>query len=236
MIFDDPASEYTLDQEAADALYKLGRLVFALANSKSSVGAQDAAISSILKYAVQDLVAYHQRDPSVRHKPISCLISQHSTYFAVLCYRIAHHLIVTTGAAREAIHISFAARSTTGTEIHPEARIGQRFVVDHGWGTVVGQTVEIGDDCYILNNVTLGGRFAANAPDGKRHPTLGHRVQICAGANVFGPVHIGDDCFIGPDTTITEDVPASTTVLQPNTILTTAPSGVEKPQTARKFA
>ncbi|WP_417809537.1 serine O-acetyltransferase [Thioclava sp.] len=235
MSFDDSISDYNLDQEATDTLYDLGRLAFDLANSKHSFGEQDAAISSILEYAVQDLVAYHRRDPSVRHKPISCLISQHSTYFAVLCYRIAHHLIVSTGAAREAIHISFAARSTTGTEIHPEARIGQRFVVDHGWGTVVGQTAEIGDDCYILNNVTLGGRCAANAPDGKRHPTLGHRVQICAGANVFGPVHVGNDCFVGPYTTITKDVPAGTTILYSNTIFTPVPNGVETPQTSVKF-
>ena len=103
-------------------------------------------------------MAYHQKDPSIRHHPISCLISQYSTYFAVFSYRIAHHLILSAGAARDAFHLSFMARANTGIDIHPEARIGERFVIDHGWGTVIGQTVEIGDDCYILNDVTLGGR------------------------------------------------------------------------------
>lgn len=111
------------------------------------------------------------------------------------------------------MRISFYARSQTGTEIHPEAVIGRRFVIDHGWGTVIGQTAKIGDDCYLLNDVTLGGRAVANAPDGKRHPTIGDRVQICARAKVFGPVVVGDDCFIGPDVTISTDLPAGTRVL-----------------------
>lgn len=176
-------------------------------------------IDAILPVALEDLQAYHQRDPSVRHKPLACLASPHATFFAVLAYRIAHHLITHHNDSREcrsvenAMRLSFYARSQTGTDIHPEAEIGCRFVIDHGWGTVIGQTTKIGDDCYVLNDVTLGGCSVANAPDGKRHPTLGNKVQICARAKIFGPVTIGDDCFIGPDVTITADVGACTRVL-----------------------
>ncbi|KAB2676074.1 serine O-acetyltransferase [Brucella tritici] len=180
---------------------------------------RDGLINAILPLAIDDLQAYHQRDPSVRHKPLACLASPHATYFAVLAYRIAHHLITFHNNNRErhpvenAMRLSFYARSQTGTEIHPEAEIGRRFVIDHGWGTVIGQTTKIGDDCYVLNDVTLGGRAVANAPDGKRHPTLGNNVQICARAKIFGPVTIGDNCFIGPDVTVTTNVASGTRVL-----------------------
>lgn len=178
---------------------------------------RDVLIDAILPTAFEDLSAYHERDPSVRRKPVSCLISPHSTFFAVLCHRIARQLMRSAdgsdNAAERAMRLCFYARSQTGIEIHPEARIGRRFVVDHGWGTIIGQTAEIGDDCYILNDVTLGGRIVANAPDGKRHPTIGNRVQICARAKIFGPVIVGDDCFVGPDVTVTADVPAGARVL-----------------------
>lgn len=173
---------------------------------------RDAAIEPILNDALDDLAAYHQRDPSVRRKSVSCLVSPRSTSFAVLAYRIAHHLITTSADERgpdavdHAMRISFYARSQSGTDIHPETVIGRRFVVDHDRGTVIGHTTEIGHDCYLLNDVTLGARTVANAPDGKRHPTIGNSVQICARAKVLGPVVIGDNCFIGPDVTITTDV------------------------------
>lgn len=174
-------------------------------------------IDLIMPDACEDLAAYHSRDPSIRRKPIACLISPHSTYFAVLAYRIAH-LLAGTGTfgcdtITTAMRLSFYARSQTGVDIHPEAEIGRRLVIDHGWGTVIGQTTQIGDDCYLLNDVTLGGRHAADAPDGKRHPTIGHRVQLCARAKVLGPISIGDDVFIGPDVLVTEDVPARTSLL-----------------------
>lgn len=203
-----------LDNGSKKSLIDLSHSIFENSNIRTDDNRRDEIVRDILNDAILDLLAYHQRDPSIRNKPISCLISQYSTYFAVLSYRIAHKLIKTGDSDCCAIHISYAARSITGTEIHPEAIIGKRFVIDHGWGTVVGQTTEIGDDCYLLNNVTLGGRSAANAPDGKRHPTILNRVEICAGANIFGPVQIGDDCFIGPNVTITEDVSKETKVLR----------------------
>jgi serine O-acetyltransferase len=209
-------------QDIQDHVLELGRRVFEMSRTQVQTSTQNTILEKILPATLQDLLAYHEGDPSIRHKPLTCLISPYSTFFAILGHRIAHHLIGTSttdlSAIRDAMHISFYVRSQTGVDIHPEAKIGQRFVVDHGWGTVIGQTVEIGDDCYVLNNVTLGGRVAANAPDGKRHPTLGNRVQVCARAKIFGPVKISDDCFIGPDMTITTDICKGTTILNENDI------------------
>lgn len=213
-----PLAHSTLDQNTVDLLRGLAEIAFDLIHSSLDARTRQMALDGVGDEVSLDLLAYHERDPSVRHKPISCLVSVYSTYFAVFGYRLAHRLIRHAGddesMVREAMHLSFAVRSNTGIEIHPEARIGKRFVIDHGWGTVIGQTVEIGDDCYLLNNITLGGRDVADAHDGKRHPTIGDRVQICARANVFGPITVGDDCFIGPDVTLTEDIPRGTALLR----------------------
>ncbi|MGG7517833.1 serine O-acetyltransferase [Allorhizobium undicola] len=177
---------------------------------------RDRIIKDILPLALEDLEAYHTQDPSIRHKPVSCIASPHSTFFAVLAYRIAHRLIAeqTPSAQENAMRLSFYARSQTGIDIHPEAQIGRRFVIDHGWGVVIGQTTVIGNDCYILNDVILGARTVSNASEGKRHPTIGNRVQICAKVRIFGPVTIGDDCFIGPDVTVLHDAAPGTRLLR----------------------
>lgn len=96
-------------------------------------------------------------------------------------------------------------RFLTGIEIHPGATIGRRFFIDHGMGVVIGETTEIGDDVMIYHGVTLGGRSLAKT---KRHPTIGNRVTIGAGAKVLGPVVIGDDSAIGANAVVTRDVPA----------------------------
>ncbi|TKA95654.1 serine acetyltransferase [Cereibacter changlensis] len=212
-----PLARSTLEQSTFDLLRCLAKIAFDLIHSSLDTRTQQMTLDAVKEEISTDLLAYHERDPSVRHKPISCLVSVYSTYFAIFSYRLSHQLIRHAGddegTTREAMHLSFAARSNTGIEIHPEALIGKRFVIDHGWGTVIGQTVEIGDDCYLLNNITLGGRDVADAHDGKRHPTIGDRVQICARAKVFGPIIVGDDCFIGPDVTLTEDLARGTTLL-----------------------
>jgi serine O-acetyltransferase len=105
-----------------------------------------------------------------------------------------------------ALALAFAARRETGVEIHPGASLGANFVVDHGYGTVIGETVETGTDCYILNAVTLGSRGISGNRAGRRHPALGDRVEIGAFACVFGAVTIGDDVFIGPHCMISSDI------------------------------
>jgi serine O-acetyltransferase len=106
--------------------------------------------------------------------------------------------------------ISHIGRFLTGIEIHPGAKLGRRFVIDHGMGVVIGETAEIGDDVYIYHQVTLGGTSTAK---GKRHPTIGNNVIIGAGAKVLGAILIGDNARIGANAVVVAPVPAGTTVV-----------------------
>jgi len=98
----------------------------------------------------------------------------------------------------------------TGIEIHPAARLGRRLVIDHGMGVVIGETAQIGDDCYLYHQVTLG---VARTMSGKRHPTIGNNVIIGAGAKVLGPITVGDNARIGSNAVVVEPVPSDTTVV-----------------------
>ena len=106
--------------------------------------------------------------------------------------------------------ISQLSRTLTGIEIHPGARIGRRFFIDHGMGVVIGETAEVGDDCYFYHQVTLG---VARTSKGKRHPTVGNNVIIGAGAKVLGPITVGDNARIGSNAVVVDAVPADTTVV-----------------------
>lgn len=105
--------------------------------------------------------------------------------------------------------ISEFSRFLTGIEIHPGAILGRRLVIDHGMGIVIGETAVVGDDCILFHGVTLGGRKFDPV---KRHPTLGHKVLVGAGAKVLGPIHLGNGCRIGANTVVFRDVPAGATV------------------------
>jgi serine O-acetyltransferase len=109
--------------------------------------------------------------------------------------------------ARFSSHI---ARWLTGIEIHPAAKLGRRLVIDHGMGVVIGETAEIGDDCYLYHQVTLG---VARTQGGKRHPTVGNNVIIGAGAKVLGPITVGDNARVGANAVVLESVPPDTTVI-----------------------
>ncbi|MDR2637594.1 MAG: serine O-acetyltransferase, partial [Zoogloeaceae bacterium] len=109
--------------------------------------------------------------------------------------------------ARFLAHI---ARGLTGIEIHPGAKIGRRFFIDHGMGVVIGETAEVGDNVTLYHGVTLGG---TSWNEGKRHPSLGNGVVVGAGAKVLGPVYIGDDAKIGSNAVVTRDVPAGATAV-----------------------
>ena len=102
------------------------------------------------------------------------------------------------------------ARFLTGIEIHPGAKIGRRFFIDHGMGIVIGETSEIGDDCSIYHGVTLGG---TTWQKGKRHPTLENNVVVGAGAKILGPVTIGSGSRIGCNAVVVKDVPVGATVV-----------------------
>jgi serine O-acetyltransferase len=125
---------------------------------------------------------------------------------AVWNYRLAHWLWRHNLKLIARI-FSNRARRRTGIEIHPGAQIGKRFFIDHGIGVVIGETCEIGDDVMLYHNVTLGARRFAT---GKRHPTIGNRVVIGAGAKILGPVNVADDARISYNSVILEDVQKNT--------------------------
>lgn len=106
--------------------------------------------------------------------------------------------------------ISQRAVHKTGIEIHPAAKIGRRFFIDHGAGVVIGETAEIGDDVTIYQGVTLGG---TGKDTGKRHPTIGNNVMIGSGAKILGPFKIGDNSNIASGAVVLEEIPANSTAV-----------------------
>ena len=108
--------------------------------------------------------------------------------------------------------VNHVARFLTAIDIHPGATIGRNFFIDHGF-TVIGETAEIGDDVTIYQSVTLGGTNPSNGISGKRHPTLGNGVVIGSGAQILGPVVVGDGAKIGANSVVTKDVPPGATVV-----------------------
>jgi|HubBroStandDraft_1064217.scaffolds.fasta_scaffold203595_1 serine O-acetyltransferase len=151
--------------------------------------------------------SYRERDPAARSsiEVIFCYPGLH----AVVWHRLSHwlwtHNLYFLG--RFSSHVS---RCLTGIEIHPAAKLGRRFVIDHGMGVVIGETAEVGDDCYFYHQVTLG---VARTGSGKRHPTVGNNVIIGAGAKVLGPITVGDNARIGANSVVVDPVPADTTVV-----------------------
>ena len=105
------------------------------------------------------------------------------------------------------------AKLWTSIEIHPGAEIGKRFVIDHGVGVVIGETAIIGDDVLIYHGVTLGGKTLDPV---KRHPTVGDRVIIGAGAKLIGAITIGNDCAVGANAVVTKDMPNGTVAVGVN--------------------
>jgi serine O-acetyltransferase len=106
--------------------------------------------------------------------------------------------------------ISHIGRILTGIEIHPGAKIGKRLFIDHGFGVVIGETAEIGDDVLLYQGVTLGG---TGNQGGKRHPTVGNRVVVGTGASVLGNITLGDDSKVGAGAVVVHSVPAGATVV-----------------------
>ncbi len=134
---------------------------------------------------------------------------------AIVLHRVAHWLWNFRLPPREfwkviARWISHFSRLVTGIEIHPGARIGRRFFIDHGMGVVIGETAEIGDDVLMFHQVTLGGTQFDRA---KRHPTIGNGVLIGMGAKIIGAVKIGDNSKIGANAVVNRDVPPNCTVV-----------------------
>lgn len=155
----------------------------------------------------EDIDCVFDRDPAARTR--FEVLTTYPGIHAILLHRFSHAL-TRNGLPWLARVISNLARWYTGIEIHPGARIGRRFFIDHGMGVVIGETAEIGNDCTLYHGVTLGG---TSWDKGKRHPSLGDNVVIGAGAKVLGPVHIGDNVRIGSNAVVLKDVHADATVV-----------------------
>ncbi len=155
----------------------------------------------------EDIETTFMRDPAARSVPE--VLTAYPGFHAILMHRLAHYLWVRERylAARLLSHVN---RFITGIEIHPGARIGRRFFIDHGMGVVIGETSEIGSDVTIYHGVTLGGTTWRKE---KRHPTVKDRVVIGAGAKVLGPVVIGENSRVGAGSVVIKDVPPNSTVV-----------------------
>ncbi|MDN7856408.1 serine O-acetyltransferase [Burkholderia cepacia] len=169
--------------------------------------------------ATEDLMAFAQKDPAARGEA-KAIAYGYLSYKAVLHYRLARAISGMLDGQRgmpaeldaAVLLVSARGRMLSGAEIHPRSMIGHRLVLDHGYGTVIGETTQIGDDCYILGGVVLGATGISANPAGKRHPTLGNRVEVGAFARIFGNVTVGDDVLIGPHCVIKDDVSAGSVV------------------------
>ncbi len=155
----------------------------------------------------EDINVVFERDPAARSvlEVILCYPGLH----AIWMHRIAHFLWK-RNLKTLARFISHINRFLTGIEIHPGAKIGRRFFIDHGMGVVIGETAEIGDDVIIYHQVTLGG---VSTNKGKRHPTIGNNVVIGAGAKILGPIRIGNNVKIGANSVVIKNVPDNSTVV-----------------------
>jgi serine O-acetyltransferase len=161
----------------------------------------------MLKAIRQDLQAIFDRDPAATSRME--VIFTYSGFHALLAYRIAHWL-KSLGVPFIPRAISQFARWLTGIEIHPSAKIGTGFFIDHGMGVVIGETAEVGDYVTLFQGVTLGG---TGKERGKRHPTLGDHVVVGAGAKILGGITIGDNVKIGANSVVLKHVSANSTVI-----------------------
>jgi serine O-acetyltransferase len=161
-----------------------------------------------LFHSIRDqIISMKKRDPAARSllEIILCYPGLHALFF----HRIAHFLwnYKLYLIARFVSHIS---RFLTAIEIHPAAKIGKRFFIDHGVGVVIGETAEVGDDVFIYHQVTLG---ATTSKKIKRHPTIGDGVIIGAGAKLLGPINVGKEAKIGANSVVVNDVPPGATMV-----------------------
>ena len=144
----------------------------------------------------EDIDCVFQRDPAARTR--AEIITTYPGVHAIMLYRVANRLW-RRGRRYLPRLISYIGRIWTSIDIHPGATIGRRFFIDHGAGVVIGETAEVGDDVTLYHGVTLGG---VSWNKGKRHPTLGDRVVVGAGAKILGPIEIGTDARVGANSVV----------------------------------
>ncbi len=163
--------------------------------------------SSLFARFKRDVQAALERDPAAR-SALEIFLAYPGLH-ALWGYRLAHWLWQQDFKLVARL-VSQLVRGITGIEIHPGACIGCGLLIDHGMGVVIGETAEIGEDVTLYHGVTLGG---TSLHKGKRHPTLGNRVVVGAGAKILGPITIGDDTRIGANAVVVKSVPANSVVV-----------------------
>lgn len=161
----------------------------------------------MLKQLREDIQAVFERDPAARNT--FEVLTTYPGIHALIMHRIAHELWVKECKTSARI-LSSLSRFTTGIEIHPGAKIGKRFFIDHGMGVVIGETAEIGNDVTLYHGVTLGG---TTWNKGKRHPTLEDGVIIGAGAKILGPFTVRRNAKVGSNAVVTKEVPEGATAV-----------------------
>lgn len=161
----------------------------------------------MFKQIKRDIESVFERDPAA--KSVLEILLCYPGVHALIFHRVAH-FFWTKKFFVLGRFISHIGRFITGIEIHPGAKIGSGFFIDHGMGVVIGETAEIGDNCTLYHGVTLGGTSLKKE---KRHPTLGNNVVIGAGAKVLGPFKVGDNSKIGANSVVIREVPPNSTVV-----------------------
>jgi serine O-acetyltransferase len=156
-----------------------------------------------------DIASARERDPAARGVGSLEILINWGGVQAILAHRVAHALHE-AGVPVAPMAVAYTSRAVTGVEIHPAARIGEDFFIDHGSGVVIGETAEIGDRVTLYQGVTLGGTGFAR---GKRHPTVEDDVTIGSGAKLLGPITVGHRAKVGANTVVIEDVPVDSTVV-----------------------
>jgi serine O-acetyltransferase len=156
-----------------------------------------------------DVRAARERDPAAQGVSAFEILTSWAGVQALLAHRAAHALLE-AGVPLAPRLIAYVTRAVTGVEIHPAAKVGNEFFIDHGSGVVIGETAVIGNCVTLYQGVTLGG---TGFQRGKRHPTLGDNVTVGSGAKLLGPISVGDGAKIGANTVVVEDVPPGATVV-----------------------
>lgn len=216
-----PEDDGEVDPACLDQVRRDMRMLFRRYAGPSRQRRYYEHVTAAEELLAEDLTALARLDPAAG-RSWQYVASSYASYQAVQAYRLAHALLeAERGTSRRggegasaalARRISEDAKVCTGIEIHPAAEIGRRFVLDHAVGTVIGESAQLGDDCYVLQGVILGAVGIAANEAGKRHPTVGDRVEIGAFARLLGPITVGSDTRIGPHAVVVTDIPAGSHV------------------------
>ena len=162
---------------------------------------------SFFRSVREDIATVFESDPAARSylEVVICYPGLHSVWEHHLSHWLCRHRMRFLARL-----VSQVARLLTGVEIHPGAEIGRRLFIDHGIGTVIGETAIVGDDVTLYQGVTLGG---TGKEKGKRHPTVGNNISIGSGAKLLGNITIGDNCRVGAGSVVLRSVPANSTIV-----------------------